>query len=80
MIVACLTNYAIQCVDVTTGNTGIFLFDTAHWQNTGEFLAISPVFPGLDEFYKWDNANGNNRKACYLERVTQAAPAKHRNI
>lgn len=48
---ACLMNYTIQCRDITTGETGCFLFDTAHWQATGEFKAISPVMPGLPQFY-----------------------------
>lgn len=65
---ACLTNYTVQCRDVTTGKTGCFLFDQTHWQNTGEFKAVSPVLPDLVAFYKWDNANGVNRKSCYLER------------
>lgn len=71
MIVACLTNYTIQCTDVATGQKGCFIFDTVHWQATGEFLAVSPVCADLDAFYKWDNANGNNRKACYLERIAK---------
>lgn len=66
---ACVTNYTVQCRDVTTGETGCFLFDTAHWQTTGEFKAISPVFPGLVEFYAWDRANGDRRAPCYLERA-----------
>lgn len=41
---ACLMNYTIQCTDVVSGETGCFLFDTAHWQETGEFKAVSPVF------------------------------------
>lgn len=65
---ACLTNYAIQCKDVASGDTGVFLFDTTHWQRTGEFHAVSPVFPCLSEFYAWDNANGPRRAPCYLER------------
>lgn len=66
---ACLTNYTVQCKDVTSGKKGCFLFDTAHWQKTGEFKAISPVCADLDEFYKWDMANGNNHAPCYLERI-----------
>ena len=66
---ACLMNYTVQCTDVTTGQIGCFLFDTAHWQATGEFKAIGPVMSGLDEFCKWDNANGNRRASCYLERT-----------
>ncbi|MFW6855332.1 hypothetical protein ACODYM_28995 [Burkholderia gladioli] len=66
---ACLTNYTVQCLDVTSGRTGCFLFDTAHWQATGEFKAISPVFAGLAEFFAWDRANGDCRASCYLERI-----------
>jgi len=68
---ACLTNYTVQCRDVTSGTTGCFLFDTEHWQRTGEFKAVSPVFPGLVEFYEWDRANGDSRVSCYLERITE---------
>ena len=66
---ACPMNYTIQCRDVATGETGCFLFDTEHWQRTGEFLAVSPVFPGLPQFYAWDRENGNLRTSCYLERA-----------
>lgn len=65
---ACLTNYTVQCRDVTTGVVGCFLFDIPHWQSTGEFKALSPVLPGLVEFYTWDNANGNKRAPVYIER------------
>lgn len=67
----CLTNYTVQCKDVTTGVTGCFLFDPVHWQATGEFKAISPVFPDGPSFFQWDkDKGGNNRKSCYLERTT----------
>lgn len=65
---ACLTNYTVQCTDVTSATKGCFLFDTDHWIKTGEFKAISPVFPSLVEFFQWDMANGDARKSCYLER------------
>ncbi len=65
---ACLTNYTVQCTDVDSGKKGCFLFDTDHWVRTGEFKAISPIFPGLVEFYKWDRDNGHRRAPCYLER------------
>ena len=68
---ACLTNYAVQCRDVTSGLIGCFLFDTGHWQRTGEFKAISPVFASLQLFYEWDKANGNRRAPCYLERIKE---------
>ena len=48
---ACLMNYTVQCTDVTTGETGCFLYDTDHWQRTGEFKAISPVCRDLVAFY-----------------------------
>ena len=66
---ACLMNYTVQCVDVDSGKTGCFLFDVPHWQQTGEFKAISPVLPGLVEFYAWDNANGNKRQSGHWERL-----------
>lgn len=66
---ACLMNYTVQCTDCTTGQLGCFLFDTEHWQRTGQFRPIGPVFYGLTEFYEWDNANGHNRRSCYLERA-----------
>lgn len=66
---ACLTNYTIGCTDVTSGKTGSFFYDSEHWQKTGQFKAVSPVFPSLVEFYKWDDENGCKRKSCYLERT-----------
>lgn len=65
---ACLTNYTVQCVDVTSGKTGCFLFDIQHWQQTGEFKAISPVMPDLVAFYAWDRDHGNRGSSCYVER------------
>lgn len=62
----CLTNYTVQCVDVTTGLKGCFLFDAKHWQDTGEFKAIGEVFPDLQSFYSGTKAE--DRKPCYLER------------
>jgi hypothetical protein len=64
---AILTNYAIQCRDATSAQVGCFLFDTDHWQRTGEFKAVSPVYPGLVEFYA--NTRADDRKSVYLERV-----------
>lgn len=64
----CLMNYTIQCTDVTTGKVGCFLFDQAHWQRTGEFKAISPVMPGLTEFYAWCHENGNPQRGQYIAR------------
>ena len=57
----CVMNYTVHCKDVKSGDVGCFLFDTAHWQKTGEFLAVSPVFPNLVAFYKYDAAHGNLR-------------------
>ena len=65
---ACVTNYTIQCVDVTTGDIGCFLFDIPHWRKTGEFKAISPVFACLTQFFLWDNENGMSRKDIYITR------------
>lgn len=70
---ACVTNYTIQCRDVDSGLIGCFLFDTEHWQKTGEFKAISPVHASLQLFYEWDNANGRRRGPCYLERIEEGA-------
>lgn len=70
---ACLTNYTVQCRDVTSGQTGCFIFDTDHWQATGEFKALSPVFPSLVPFYEWCNQQPENpRRSCYLERNAPA--------
>jgi hypothetical protein len=66
---ACVTNYTTQCTDVTTGKTGCFLFDTERWQRTGEFRAVSPIFPSLIEFFKWDAANGSRGTSVHLERI-----------
>lgn len=65
----CLTNYTVQCVDVTSGKTGCFFFDGPYWQFTGKFRATSPVFPDLEAFYAWDNQNGKNAAGKFLERV-----------
>jgi hypothetical protein len=48
---ACLTSYAVQAADVTTGKVGCFFYDQPHWQATGQFKAIGPVFETLTEFY-----------------------------
>jgi hypothetical protein len=66
---ACLMNYTIQCTDETTGATGCFLFDVPHWQQTGAFRAVSPVFPSVAEFYHWDNENGRQRASGHWERI-----------
>jgi len=62
----CVSNYTTQCLDVTSGQTGCFLFDTEHWQKTGELKAISPVYPSLVEFYQ---AHRDQCKAMHLERI-----------
>jgi len=62
----CLTNYTMQCTDETTGVKGCFLFDTEHWQQTGKFKAISPVFPDLDALYK--GTTPEQRNSIYIER------------
>lgn len=63
---ACLTNYAVQCRDVTTGKVGCFFFDLEHWQTTGEFKAIGKVWPDLESFFRGEPAE--SRKSIYLER------------
>ena len=64
---ACLTNYTIQCTDVTSGQTGCFLFDKEHWRNTGEFKAVSPIYPDLVSFYA--NTDPALRHSTFIERV-----------
>jgi hypothetical protein len=68
---AILANYTIQCRDILSGETGCFLFDTDHWQRTGEFKATSPVFPSLPELYA--NTRREDRHSVYLERATIGA-------
>jgi len=65
----CLLNYTIECRDVTSGKIGCFLFDPAHWVATGEFRAISPVFPDLDSFFAWNEENGRPGGPAYIERI-----------
>ena len=67
---ACLTNYTVQCTDVTTGETGCFLFDVTHWQATGEFKALSEVYVDLDAFYRGTTVD--QRKSCYIERESDS--------
>lgn len=64
----CLMNYTIQCRDVTSGKIGCFIFDEEHWQKTGEFKAVTEVFPDLDAFYK--GTTPDQRQSRYLERTT----------
>lgn len=64
---ACLTNYAMGCMDAKSGNTGYFIFDVPHWQRTGEFVALSPVFSDLDALYA--GTSRDDRKPIYVERV-----------
>lgn len=66
---ACLTNYCIQCTDVTSNTTGDFVFDMDHWQETGEFKAISPVFLGLIDLFAWAKNTKYELKGIYLERT-----------
>lgn len=61
----CLTNYTIQCTDITTGKTGCFLFDINHYKKYGNFKAISPVFPDLVSFYK--NTKNEQRQGIYIK-------------
>ncbi len=63
-------NYTIQCKDVVSGQTGCFLFNIPHWQQTGEFKAISAVFPDLYSFFGWCRTNGNpQRESSKIERI-----------
>lgn len=64
---ACLMNYTIQCKDISSGKTGCFLFDEQHWQITGEFKAIGPVYPDLNAFYL--GTTPEDRQSRYLERA-----------
>ena len=70
--VYCLMNYAVQCRDVISGNTGCFLFDPTHWLATGEFRATSPVFIDLAAFQQWNRANGSPGGPACLARLEQA--------
>jgi hypothetical protein len=63
---ACLTNYTVQCVDVTTRKVGCFLFDEEHWKKTGEFKAVSEVYPDLVSFYA--NTDSSLRQSRFIER------------
>lgn len=71
---ACLTNYTIHCRDAVSGRTGCFIFDVEHWQRTGEFVALSPVFAGLAELYAGTAAS--ERLAIYAERHQQEGEAQ----
>ena len=64
---AILMNYTVHCTDATTGQKGCFLFDTDHWQKTGEFKATSAVFPSLAALY--EGTPHDSRQSCYLERA-----------
>ena len=66
---ACLTNYCIQCRDATSGTLGDFAFDLVHWQETGEFKAISPVFLGLVDLFAWSKESKFELNGIYLERT-----------
>jgi len=63
---ACLTNYCIQCIEETTKQRGCFFFDQNHWQETGKFKAIGPVYPDLHAFY--NATKPEDRQSIYLER------------
>ena len=66
MVSYCLTNYTVQCRDAKSGKTGCFLFDVTHWQATGEFMAVSDVFPCLISFYA--GTLPSQRIGKYIER------------
>lgn len=60
-----LTNYAIQCTDQLSGKVGCFLFDIKHYEKTGLFNAVSPVYHDLQSFY--DNTKPEQRMGIYTE-------------
>ncbi len=66
---ACLTNYCVHCTDATSNTKGDFAFDLCHWQQTGQFKAISPVFGGLVDLFAWARQTGFELKGIYLERT-----------
>lgn len=53
-------NYAIGCTDTVSGKVGCFGFDTDEYMSsTGplQFVARTPVFPGLCELFVWAKQN-----------------------
>jgi hypothetical protein len=56
-------------MDIASGKVGCFLFDTDHWQKTGEFKAVSDVYPDLLSFY--NGTDRADRCAMYLERIVE---------
>lgn len=61
-----LMNYTTQCIDVSSGRRGCFIFDVDHWKETGEFRAVGAVYPDLQALY--DNTSPSDRRSLYEER------------
>ena len=54
-------NYAIQCTDTASGETGCFGFDTEEYLQADkrlQFKAKTPVFSSLDDLFNWARENG----------------------
>lgn len=49
--------YAVQCQDITTDYTRDFLYCEDTKNTTGKHKAISPIFTGLVELFKWCKEN-----------------------
>lgn len=67
--------YAIQCTDITTGQTGCFGFDPAEYLAADkplQFKAITPVFPDQVELFRWAKAEGIDLE---FKPVTWSKPA-----
>lgn len=60
-----LMNYAVQCRDELSGETGSFIFDVEKYAQTGKLFAVSPVYPDLVELY--GNTSPDERKSCFVE-------------
>ncbi len=53
-------NYAIQCTDIVSGQTGDFAFDTDEYLSADkplQFKAKTPVFHGLQELFDYCKKN-----------------------
>lgn len=50
--------YCIHCVDQDSGKEGCFAYNPTDGCTAGNFHAITPVFPDLQEFYDWTHKTG----------------------
>lgn len=53
-------NYAIQCTDTVSGKKGSFGFNSEEYLSADrplQFIARTPVFPGLVELFAWSKEN-----------------------